>query len=122
MDGRLILGADGERIATSHLERSGYSILARNWRTGSGGIRGELDVVARHGSTLVFVEVKTRTSDRFGGPLLAVTARKQAKLRALAGSFLRETGTRARDLRFDVIAIDVRAGEDPRIDHRVAAF
>ncbi|NJM41045.1 MAG: YraN family protein, partial [Anaerolineae bacterium] len=58
------VGAWGESIAAKHLEAQGYTILHRNWRHG----HGELDIVARKGELVVFIEVRTRTSDAFGAP------------------------------------------------------
>ena len=76
-------------------------MVARNWRCRE----GELDLVVRRGRELVFVEVKARTTDRFGIPAEAVTPAKQRRLRGLAARYLRDTGTRAGSLRFDVVAI-----------------
>jgi putative endonuclease len=100
-DPRRALGADGEARAAAWYEARGYSIEARNWRCRE----GEIDLVARRGRDLVFVEVKTRSTDRFGLPAEAVTPAKQRRLRALASRYLADTGTRAGTLRFDVVAI-----------------
>jgi putative endonuclease len=100
-DRRRTLGADGEARAAEWYQARGYHVVARNWRCRD----GELDLVVRKGSELVFVEVKTRTTDRFGVPAEAVTPLKQRRLRGLAARFLRETGTGADTLRFDVVAI-----------------
>jgi putative endonuclease len=81
----------------------GFTVVARNWR---GGRDGELDLIVRRGADIVFCEVKARSSDAFGVPAEAVTARKQARIRRLAARWLREAATfRARELRFDVVAI-----------------
>lgn len=101
VDRRRTLGADGEERAAAWYEAHGYAVVARNWRCRN----GELDLVVRRGSELVFVEVKTRTSDRFGVPAEAVTPAKQRRLRGLAARYLTDTGTRAGSLRFDVVAI-----------------
>ena len=101
VDPRRILGADGEERAAAWYEAHGYSVVARNWRCRE----GELDLVVRKGRELVFVEVKTRTTDRFGLPVEAITPAKQRRLRGLAGRYLTETGVRAGSLRFDVVAI-----------------
>jgi putative endonuclease len=98
---RLALGAHGEDLAADWYERHGYEVVARNWRCRA----GELDLVVRRGRELVFVEVKTRSSDRFGLPAEAVTARKQQRLRGLAVRFLAEAGGGASSLRFDVVAV-----------------
>lgn len=99
-------------------------VVARNWRLAAGELRGELDLVAlqRDGSVLVVCEVKTRRSDRFGGPLVAVTPRKQARIRALAAAFLRETVIPHRSVRFDVIGIRLRRGGPPQVSHVERAF
>jgi putative endonuclease len=76
-------------------------VLARNWRVRE----GELDVIARAGTTIVFCEVKTRRSDAYGIPAEAVTAVKQARIRRLAVQWLAATGERAAVLRFDVAAV-----------------
>jgi putative endonuclease len=68
-------------------------------------VRGELDVVARDGDVLVFCEVKARRGRGTGGPLAAVTPRKQAQLRRLASAWLAASGTRAADVRFDVVGV-----------------
>jgi putative endonuclease len=72
--------------------------------------------VLRRGRTIVFCEVKTRTSTRFGAPVEAVTASKQRKLRGLALEWLAVAGGRGGDLRFDVATVMVRRGEDPAIE------
>ena len=82
------LGRIGEQMAARHLQRCGYQIIARNWRPDSADLRGELDIVAWDGDTLVFCEVKARRGHDAGGPLAAITAAKVAQLRRLAGAFL----------------------------------
>jgi putative endonuclease len=107
-DPRRRTGADGEvAVAAWYVER-GYEILDRNWRIRD----GELDIVARRGSTIVFCEVKTRRSDRFGLPVEAVTARKQQRLRLLATRWLDTHDQRRSEIRFDVASVtpDERAG------------
>jgi putative endonuclease len=76
-------------------------VLARNWRCRA----GELDLVVCRGQTVVFCEVKARTSDAFGLPAEAVTRAKQARIRRLAGRWLEEAKVRASEVRFDVAAI-----------------
>ncbi len=95
------LGAEGEARAARRYEQAGYEIVARNWRCRD----GELDLVVRRGSELVFAEVKTRSSTRFGHPAEAVTPDKQRRIRRLARRFCDDTGMRAPRLRFDVVAI-----------------
>jgi putative endonuclease len=98
---RRALGAAGEDQAAAWYEGRGYAVLHRNWRCRE----GELDLVVRRGRELVFVEVKTRRTDRFGIPAEAVTRDKQRRLRALAGRYLADTHERAGSLRFDVVSI-----------------
>ena len=97
----LALGAAGENAAVQALERDGYVILARGYRTRA----GELDIVARDGSCLVFVEVKTRADLRCGHPAEAVTPRKQRKLAAMAQDYLARHDVREGTCRFDVVAV-----------------
>ena len=99
------LGARGEDRAADWYRAAGYDVVARNWRCAE----GELDLVVGRAGELVFCEVKTRTSDRFGLPAEAVTAAKQRRLRTLAARFLAEhppvDGSAARSIRFDVVAV-----------------
>jgi putative endonuclease len=117
-DDRLALGRAGESRAAAHLEGRGYRILARNVR--AGGV--ELDLVARRGATLVFVEVKTRRARRFGLPEEAVDARKQARLVRGARAWLHGNDTRAQRVRFDVVACEVTEGGEWRVRHLEGAF
>ncbi len=105
------LGDAGETAAAAFLESLGYRILVRNLR----GPGGEIDIVARDGDTIVFVEVKARTSHRFGSALGAVDARKRARIRRVAADYLQFVAPQAR-ARFDVLTYD---GPEPRL-HRNA--
>jgi putative endonuclease len=98
---RRALGAAGEAQAAAWYEGHGYAVLHRNWRCRE----GELDLVVRRGRVLVFVEVKTRRTDRFGIPAEAVTPEKQRRIRTLARRYLDATDVRAGSLRFDVVSI-----------------
>ena len=98
---RRALGARGEEAVAAWYEARGYQVVARNWRCSA----GELDLVARKGRTVVFCEVKTRSSAAFGTPAEAVTRRKQLRLRHLAVAWLDGAGAPARDLRFDVASV-----------------
>ena len=104
-DGRRALGAEGESLAAQWYLDNGYEILDRNWRRRE----GELDLIVRHGKTVVFCEVKTRSTDRFGSGVESVLEAKQRRIRRLAGRWLSEltpASGRARvDVRFDVVAI-----------------
>lgn len=99
---RRSLGAEGEALAARWYESQGYEVLARNWRCRE----GELDLVLRRGHTIVFCEVKSRSSEAFGVPAEAVTRTKQARLRTLAALWLADTGLgRGKELRFDVASV-----------------
>jgi putative endonuclease len=121
-DPRQRLGRQGEQLAAEHLERLGFTILERNYRSRW----GELDLVAFDGHTLVFCEVKTRRRGRFGAPALeAVHPRKRAQVRRMAGSWLsdRPTHPRAGTLRFDAIGVTYDlAGRLVSLEHLEAAW
>lgn len=107
------LGQRGEEIAISYLRQQGYTILARNWRCPV----GELDIVAREGEMLAFVEVRTRRGSRFGTPEESITLPKQAKLIEVAQTYLQEAGLQDVAWRIDVIAIEAgRQGEVKRLN------
>ncbi len=101
---RAEFGRRGEQAAAGWYERQGFSVVARNWRVKE----GELDLVCTRGSTVVFVEVKARSSARFGTGAEAVTPDKQRRIRTLAILWLRRTGQRFATLRFDVVDVDSR--------------
>lgn len=101
MDNRRHLGDRGEDLAAAFLKKQGYKIMERNYRTPL----GEVDLIARHQGALVFIEVKTRTSARFGAGQEAVHAAKQARLRKLAGYYLQQKRLEEITVRFDVVAI-----------------
>jgi putative endonuclease len=99
------LGARGEDRAADWYRAAGYEVVARNWRCPE----GELDLVVERPGELVFCEVKTRSSDRFGVPAEAVTIAKRRRLRTLAARFLADhaldANTAGRNIRFDVVAV-----------------
>ena len=95
------LGAWGEDRVAAWYEANGYTVVDRNWRCR----QGELDLVARRGRTVVFCEVKTRSSTAFGAPVEAVTRTKQARLRVLAARWLEDSDLVAREIRFDVASV-----------------
>jgi putative endonuclease len=111
------IGNRGENLACEYLKRNGLKILEENYRTRW----GEIDLIAREGDTLVFVEVKTRTQKRFGSPLEAVTTDKQRRIIRMAQTFLAEKRLGDIASRFDVIGIDLTNGS-PRIDWIPNAF
>lgn len=98
---RQAFGAWGEGRAARWYQDQGYEVLDRNWRCAD----GELDLVLGKGRTVVFTEVKTRRSDAFGIGAEAVTPAKQRRIRRLAVQWLKASGTRGVDLRFDVVSI-----------------
>ena len=115
------LGRIGENLAARHLEGLGYDVVARNWRTSADDVRGEIDIVARHGGTLVFCEVKSRRGSA-GDALAAVHPRKQRQLRRLASLYL-TLEAHAAAVRFDVVAVAwVPGGGPARVTHVPAAF
>lgn len=108
------LGALGEQVAVEYLQALALRILARNWRCRY----GELDVVAAEGDhTLVFVEVKTRTGDGFGGLPEAVTPVKVRRVRRLAGLWLAGQDTRWDAVRIDVVGVRLGRHRDPEVLH-----
>ena len=100
-DGRQTLGRYGEELAARYLTEQGLRVLDRNWRCA----HGEIDLVARDGDCLVFCEVKTRRTERFGGAVEAVDRRKLARLRRLVAAWLQGHDERAGRVRIDVIGI-----------------
>lgn len=110
-----MVGRLGERIARAWLRGRGVKVLYRNFRAPGGG---EVDVVAREGKVLLFVEVKTRTSEERGRPLEAVNREKQDLIRRGANEWLRLLGRRDLPWRFDVVEVVLREGERPKV-HRV---
>jgi len=97
----LVRGAQAEGLAADFLERHGLAILARNFRTR----RGEIDLVARDGDTLVFVEVRLRARSDFGGAAESVTARKQQRIVSAAQAWLSRL-QREPPCRFDAVLLD----------------
>jgi putative endonuclease len=111
------VGRYGEQVAVEWLERAGLEVLSRNWRCAE----GELDIVAREGDALVFCEVKTRSSTRFGDPSEAVNPDKVARIRRLALRWLAANGVSGRELRFDVVTV-LRGADGVRVRHLRGAF
>lgn len=114
----LVLGESGEDLACAVLERRGYAIVERHYRTPA----GEIDIVARDGDVLVFVEVKTRRTDRYGPPSEAVTLAKRRRLALLASDYLARRRPVARACRFDVVAVTIGADGPPIVEVIRAAF
>ncbi len=97
--------------------RRGHDIVDRNWRCRD----GEIDIVATQANVLVFCEVKTRATDRFGSPAHAVTPDKQRRLRRLAVAWMVARGVRNARLRFDVACV-IGVGDNARVDVIESAF
>ncbi len=116
--GNISLGKCGEEIAVTYLKRCKFTILERNFRCKC----GELDIVAREGRTLVFVEVKTRRNYSYGPPQLSVTHFKQRQISKAALLYLAAKKIENASARFDVIAICFRENGKASIEHIKNAF
>lgn len=106
-------GQRGEKIAVDHLKAHGYTIVETNWRCA----KGELDIVARQGDTLVFVEVRSRHSVGTEASFQSITPLKQRKLNALAHLYLTSHHLNAPNWRIDVIAVAFTGRGEPVIEH-----
>jgi putative endonuclease len=105
-------GDYGENVAADWLRARSIKVLARNFKGRRGG---EVDIVAREGRQLLFIEVKTRRKDAMIRGLSAVNRKKQALIRRGANEWLRRLGTRDLPWRFDVIEVEVEEGEKPTV-------
>jgi len=112
------MGLDGEEIACRYLIGKKYDILARRFKM----FRGEIDIVALDGETLVFIEVKSRADESHGRPEEAVTPGKQRQIRRIAQGYLVANPSPGVDCRFDVVAILFRGPDDCRLEHFIDAF
>jgi putative endonuclease len=112
------VGQAGEAMALIYLRRKKYVIIETRFRF----LRGEIDIIARERETLVFVEVKMRTSDAFGRPEESVTPAKQQQIRKVAEGYLLKRQLGDVPCRFDVISIRPHDGAGYAIDHFVNAF
>jgi putative endonuclease len=117
MHARRALWSLGEDVAVSFYARRGFRILARNYRAPG----GEIDVIARRGSLLVFCEVKARATDRFGLPAEAVNHQKQARVRRLAGAWLSRSRPGRVRVRFDIVSVIV-SRDRVELTHLPGAF
>jgi len=116
-NGRRHIGEAGESLAVRSLQKNGYEIIEQNYRCKL----GEIDIIARDGRVLTFIEVKARRTDDFGGPKWAVTPRKQRKISMVALKYLKDTEQMGSKARFDVVAIRLLPG-DPDIEIIKNAF
>jgi putative endonuclease len=113
------VGHYGERVAVAYLIARGLILLDRNWRCPL----GEIDVVMRdRGDVLVFVEVKTRRSDRFGTPAEGVDRAKVRRLRRLAAAWLAQAGIHPAEVRFDVVEVRPQPSGPAIVTHLPGAF
>lgn len=112
------LGERGEEIAVAFLRGQRFAIVERNFRCKA----GEVDIIARDGKTLVFVEVKTRRNEAYGPPQLALTPFKQRQISKAALTWLAKKRLMEASARFDVVAIVLREHEVPAIEHIRNAF
>jgi putative endonuclease len=116
------LGDLGERLAAEHLEKNAYRLVVANFKvpvgrnTNEALVTGEIDLIAFDGDTLCFIEVKTRTSDEFTGPLSAVDLRKQRQITRTARIYRRIFGIRDVKYRYDVVTIVIKRGRLPEIE------
>lgn len=113
----LYFGKTGEELAVDFLNKSGYKILAKNYRTGL----GEIDIIAKDKDTICFIEVKTRHSDKFGLPSEAISKSKQRHISRVALAFLKENNLLNQKARFDVVSVFYRDAE-PKLDLIQNAF
>lgn len=112
-------GKLGEDLAVSFLLEKGFTIAERNWRSGR---EGEIDIIGYDGGVLVFIEVKTRLSERFGRPSLAVTPTKQRQIARIAKNYLFRQNLYGRvDCRFDVVTVRLD-GSRRTVEHIADAF
>jgi putative endonuclease len=105
-DGRVSLGKLGEDLACKELQRHGYAIIDRRFRTRC----GELDIIARDGRVLVFIEVRARSSSRFGNPFDSVTRQKRQRLSRMAAAYLLQKRVGNVSCRFDVVGVTAADG------------
>jgi len=115
---RKLLGSRGERAASTLLKRTGHRILARNYRCPA----GEIDLITLDGATLVFVEVKTRSSDAFADPEQGVDFHKQRRIIRAAECYRQIKGAQAYPCRFDVVSVVMQPNRRPKAHHIRDAF
>ena len=118
VDTRQNLGQAGEAIALTFLKENGYTILAQNYRRRF----GEIDIIAREGDYLVFVEVKTRTGFSHGHPLDAVTFKKQKQISKVAQYYLAEKNLFDTAARFDVVSVIISKNSPVNVEVVTNAF
>jgi putative endonuclease len=112
-----LLGSEGETIAAQFLKKQGYEIIAHNYKTRI----GEIDIIAREGETIVFVEVKTRSTSTFAAPYESVDTAKRQKMKNVASLYLKKQKIEF-PARFDVISITCLQNGQKSIRHIRDAF
>lgn len=112
------LGKSGEKAAVRYLKSKKFRIIKRNFRF----LRGEIDIIAYEGKTLVFVEVKARKSKEFGPPEEAVTLLKQRQIKRVAQGFLAQNNLQDAECRFDVLSLSFNEKTGFQINHLKDAF
>ena len=118
MDAKHIeIGKNGEQLAKKYLEEQGYIILEMNWRFK----RSEIDIIAKDNETLVFIEVKTRSSALFSQPEDFVSQKKEELMAVGASAFMEQTNHEW-EIRFDIITVLLKPNKAPQIQHLIDAF
>ena len=112
------VGKSGEELAQNFLEKKKYRIISRGYRL----FRGEIDIIAYDGDTLVFIEVKTRRVTKFGPPEEAVTLSKQKQIQKIAQGFLFYNQLENIKCRFDVLALNLEDNQTYTVKHFINAF
>ena len=112
------LGILGEELAAQYLASRGYKILLKNYEC----LLGEIDLIAKERGVLVFIEVKTRSSDEMGSPAESVTREKKRQISKSAAYYLKRYGIKNVPCRFDVVAVLLSAGAEPMIELIQDAF
>jgi putative endonuclease len=110
------LGQKGEELAVEHLTKSGFRIVARNWKSG----RNEVDIIAENRDHIIFAEVKTRAEDFYLDPTHAVNREKQRSIILCADTYIKRYNI-SKECRFDVIII-IKKGDSFQVDHIEDAF
>ena len=113
----LVKGRKAENLALDFLIKKGYEILETNWRNK----RAEIDIIAKFRNILIFIEVKSRSTDRYGAPELGVTSKKKAMLIAGATSYMEEIDYNW-EIQFDIISVLYKATDQFVIEHYEDAF
>lgn len=117
MNAKINLGKKGEEIALAYLKSKKYKIIEKNLRNRF----GEIDIIANDHGTLVFIEVKTRTSEAFGTPIQGINEKKQKRLKQLAMRYIADKGLIEQEVRFDVLGI-LQTNKETKIEHIPNAF